>query len=95
MAISANGQLYGWGTDKNTGRLGLGYEWLDKEKEDEKKVHNNRPNSYLTDLDSTENGEPVQVTKPVFLHYLNMEIENYAQRGMAEDKREEKRMQRH
>lgn len=78
MVISTGGLLYGWGTDKNTGRLGLGYEWRDKEKENEKNLYSQRGNSWLTELDGLENGKPIFVKIPVYLHYLNMEIENYA-----------------
>ena len=62
--------MYGWGTDKNTGRLGLGYEWHDKEKENDKKLYANVYNSWLEELDETSPQKPNLVKKPVYLHYL-------------------------
>ena len=57
--------MYGWGTDKNTGRLGLGYEWHDKEKENDKKLYANVYNSWLEELDETSPQKPNLVKKPV------------------------------
>ena len=67
VGICKKGKLYSWGVDCNTGRLGLGYEYFNKDKDDdleERVFSNQRTGSYIKTIDE-------YVEEPVPINYLN------------------------